>query len=93
MRSIRENRSLAKVAGALGLVVHLAAAYLYLFKAGLTVPVPAFYAFLAAWLIVLAATIWWLRTHPWRSAVVPIAGAAVVNIALNLGGQYLGWRG
>jgi len=93
MRSIKENRSLAKAAGAFGLIGHIAAAILYILVPGLIVPVPAFYAFLAAWLIVLGATIWWLRIHPWRSAVVPIVGAAVVSIALILGRDNLGWRG
>ena len=93
MRSIKENPSLAKAAGALGLVGHLAAAILYILVPGLIVPVPAFYAFLAAWLIILVVTIWWLRSHPWRSAGLPVAGAAVVSIALILGRDNLGWRG
>lgn len=93
MRAIKENRSLARVAGALGLVGHLAAAILYILVPGLIVPVPAFYAFLAAWLIILVVTIAWIRSHPWRSAGLPIAGAAVVSIALMLGRDNLGWRG
>jgi hypothetical protein len=88
-----ENRSIARAAGIVGIVGHLAAVLLYVILPGLEVSYPALYAFQAAWLIVLAASIWWLRAHPWRSAVVPLIGVFVASVARILGEQSLGWRG
>ena len=93
MRSIVENRTVAKAVGVLALVGHLLAAFLYIVFPGLIVPYPALYAFQVAWVVVLALVIWWLRDHPWRSAVLVVLGAVLVYVVLILGGQYLGWRG
>lgn len=93
MRSISQNSTVGKAIGVLALVGHLAAALLYIVLPGLVVPYPALYAFQAAWVIVLALAIWWLRGHPWRSAVLVVAGAVVVSVVRVLGEQYLGWRG
>lgn len=93
MRSMRANRTVAKVVGALALVGHLVAALLYILLPGLVVPYPALYAFQAAWVVVLAFAIWWLRDHPWRSAVIVVLGVVLVSVVRVLGEQYLGWRG
>jgi len=93
MGSIGENRSLAKVVGVLSLIGHLLAAFLYIVFPGLEVPYPALYLFQAAWVIVLALALWWLRDHPWRSAVLVLAAAVVVTMVRILGEQYLGFHG
>lgn len=93
MRSIIQNRSVARIAGVLGLVGHLLAVLLYVILPGLEVPKPELYAFWGAWLVVLGATVWWLRSHPWRSALLPLIGAVLVSVVRILGEQYLGWRG
>lgn len=87
------NRNAAKVVGVLALVVHLAAAIVYIVLPGLVVPYPALYAFQAAWVVVLAFAIWWRRDHPWRSAVIVVLGVVLVAVIRVLGEQYLGWRG
>jgi hypothetical protein len=43
--------------------------------------------------IVLALTLWWLRDHPWRSAVLVIAGAVLVTVVRIYGELYLGFHG
>jgi hypothetical protein len=54
---------------------------------------PTLFVFEAAWVIVLAVSIRWLRKHPWRSAIVPLVGVVLAGVARVLGEQYLGWRG
>lgn len=93
MRSIGENRSVAKVVGVLSLVSQLLAVLLYVILPALEVPYPTLYLFEAAWVIVLALTIWWLRDHPWRSAVLVLVGAVLVIVVRILGEKYLGFRG
>ena len=93
MTTMIQNRSVARIAGVLGLVGHLLAVVLYVILPGLEVPKPELYAFWAAWLVVLGATVWWLRAHPWRSALLPLIGAVLVSLVRILGEQYLGWRG
>ena len=93
MRSITENRSLARVAGVLGVVGHLAASIFYLVLPGLVVTFPTLYAFWLAWAIVLGASIWWLRSHPWRSFGIPLLGLGLDAGAIYLGERFLGWTG
>ena len=93
MKAIIQNRTVARTAGVLGLVGHLVAVLLYVILPGLEVPKPELYAFWAAWLIVLGATVWWLRSHPWRSAFLPLIGAVLVTVIRIYGEQHLGWRG
>lgn len=93
MRSIGANRSVAKAVGVLSLIGHLLAAFLYIVFPGLEVPYPELYLFQAAWVIVLALVLWWLRDHPWRSAVLVVVGAVLVTVVRILGEQYLGFRG
>ena len=91
MQSIIENTALARLVGVIGVIGHVAAAFVYILLPALTVPFPAFYAFFAAWVIVLLASIWWLRRHPWRSLVVVLIGFALAVGALILGERLLGW--
>jgi hypothetical protein len=93
MRSITANSTVAKTVGVLALVGHVVAGLLYIILPGLEVPYPALYAFQAAWVIVLALAIWWLRYHPWRSALLVVVGAVLVSVVRVLGEMYLGWRG
>ena len=93
MTSVVDNRSVARAAGVVGIVGHLAAATLYLLLPGLEVPYPALYGFQAAWVSVLIVSIWSFRNHPWRSVVIPIVGVIAAVVVRILGEQYLGWRG
>jgi hypothetical protein len=93
VRSIIENRSIARAAGIVGVLGHLVAVVVYIILPGLVVPYPALYAFEAAWVIVLVMSIVWLRDHPWRSAIVPLVGVVLAGAVRVLGEQYLGWRG
>jgi phosphate starvation-inducible membrane PsiE len=93
MRSITSNRSVAKAIGVLAVIGHLLAAFLYIVFPGLEVPYPALYLFQAAWVIVLALTLWWIRDHPWRAAVLVLAGAVLVTAVRIYGEQYLGFHG
>jgi hypothetical protein len=93
MRSITSNRSLAKAIGVLSLIAHLLAAFLYIVFPGLEVPYPTLYLFQAAWVIVLALALSWLRDHPWRAAVLVLVGALLVTAVRIYGEQYLGFRG
>lgn len=93
MQSIRENQAAARVVGVVALVGHLVAALLYIVLPGLEVPYPALYLFQGAWVVVLVLALWSLREHPWRSAVIVVAGAVVVTVVRIFGEQYLGFRG
>jgi|KBSSwiStaDraftv2_1062776.scaffolds.fasta_scaffold556779_1 hypothetical protein len=93
MRSITSNRSVGKVIGVVAVIGHLLAAFLYIVFPGLEVPYPALYVFQAAWVIVLALTLWWFRDHPWRAAVLVLVGALLVTAVRIYGEQYLGFHG
>jgi hypothetical protein len=93
MQSIVANRAVARAVGILSLVGHLLAAFLYIVFPGLEVPYPGLYLFQAAWVVVLALVLWGFRGHPWRSALLVVAGAVLVSVARILGEQYLGFRG
>ena len=93
MQSIGQNPLVARAASILALVGHVASVVLYIILPGLEVPYPSLYAFQAAWVIVLVVTIWSLRAHPWRSALIPLIGVVVVTVVRIYGEQHLGWRG
>lgn len=93
MQSLIEKASLARVAGLLAILGHLVAAFAYILLPMLVVPFPALYAFWATWVIILGASIWWLRRHPWRSFVLPLVGLVLVVAAVSLGERFLGWTG
>jgi hypothetical protein len=93
VQSIIENRTIARAAGVIGILVHLAAVVVYVILPGLEVSYPTLFLFEAAWVIVLIASIIWLREHPWRSAVVPLVGVLIAWAVRVFGEQYLGWRG
>jgi hypothetical protein len=93
VRSIIENRPVARAAGFIGVLVHLVGIFVYVVLPGLEVSYPTLFVFEAAWVIVLAVSIRWLRKHPWRSAIVPLVGVVLAGVARVLGEQYLGWRG
>jgi hypothetical protein len=93
VRSIIENRSVARAAGIIGVLVHLVGIFVYVVLPGLEVSYPTLFVFEAAWVIVLVLSIRWLRDHPWRSAIVPLLGMVLAGVARVLGEQYLGWRG
>jgi hypothetical protein len=90
---IDEHPRIARVAGVVGILVHLAGAIVYLVYPGLIVAFPVPLLYYGAWAIVLVLSIRWLGRHPWRSLVVPIVGVALAYATLLLGGQFLGWRG
>ena len=93
VRSIIENRSVARAAGIVGVLGHLVAVIVYIVLPGLEVPYPALFVFEAAWVIVLIVSIHWLREHPWRSAIVPLVGVVLAGVVRVLGEHYLDWRG
>ena len=93
MRSIIQNKTVARAAGTVGILGHLVAAIVYIVLPSLEVPYRALFVFEAAWVIVLIVSVWWLRANPWRSAVVPLVGVCLAGAARVLGEQYLGWRG
>jgi hypothetical protein len=91
---IEEHPRLARVAGVVGILVHLAGgAIVYLLYPGLMVAFPVPLLYYGAWATVLVLSIRWLGRHPWRSFVVPIVGVALAYATLLLGGRFLGWRG
>jgi hypothetical protein len=93
VRSIIENRSVARAAGIVGVLGHVIAVVVYIVLPGLEVTYPTLFVFEAAWVIVLVLSIAWLRDHPWQSAVVPLVGVVLAWLVRVLGEQYLGWRG
>jgi len=93
VRSIIENRSVARAAGIVGVLGHLVAVIVYIVLPGLEVPYPALFVFEAAWVIVLIVSIYSLRDHPWRSVIVPLLGGRRTIKKKILGEHYLDWRG
>jgi len=93
MSSIGENRTVARAVGVVAVVGHLLASVLYIVFPGLEVEYPTLFAFQAAWVFVLVVAVWWLRDHPWRSVVIVLVGAVLVNVARIIGEQYFGFHG
>ncbi len=91
MESLTSNRPLARVAGAVGIAAQLLGAYVFILFPALTVPSPANYAFFVAWFVLVALTIAWWRSHPWRSFLVPITSIPVAVLLLAAGTRFLGW--
>jgi hypothetical protein len=91
MAGITENRTLAQVAGAAGIVAQLAAAYFFVLIPALTVPPPITYLFVVAWLVLVVLAIAWWRRHAWRSILVPIVSVPIVWLLLQVGVRLLGW--
>jgi hypothetical protein len=85
------NRTLARVAGVVGIGGQIAAAYVFLLIPGLTVPSPANYLFFLAWAVLLGIAIAWWRRHPWRSFLVPIVSVPVALVLLEIGRRSWGW--
>lgn len=85
------NRTLAHVAGAIGVAGQLAAAFSFILIPALTVPPPATYLFFVAWFAILGMAIAWWRHHPWRSFLVAVVSVPAVTLVLAIGGQFLGW--
>jgi hypothetical protein len=97
MQAVVDNRAgsdrWARLLAVVATVGHFFALVLYVLFPMLVAPPLAVKAFAAAWVVVLGLTLLWYRHHPWRTAVLPIAGAVVVGIIRILGEQHLGWRG
>ena len=91
MEGMVENRRLAHVAGAAGIVGQLAAAYYFILVPALAVPTPANYLIVASWFVLMGLAIAWWRHHPWRSFLVPIVSVPAVMLVLWAGTRYLGW--
>ena len=91
MQSLTGNRTLARVAGAVGIAGQLVGAYVFILYPAHSVPSPANYAFFVAWFVLVALAIAWWRTHPWRSFLVPIASIPVAALLLAAGTRLLGW--
>lgn len=85
------DRTLARVAGAAGIVAQLAASYYFLLVPALSVPTPANYVIMASWFVLVGLAIAWWRHHPWRSFLVPIVSVPVVLVVLEVGTRVLGW--
>jgi hypothetical protein len=92
METVVGNRTLAHVAGAVGIIGQVAAAYVFLLYPALTVPTPTNYVFFVAWIGLVGVAIAWWRSHPWRSFLVPITSVPVAALLLAAGTQFLGWR-
>lgn len=86
-----QHGAMAHVAGAAGIVGHLAASYFYLLYPAMSVPAPANWAFYVAWAVLLGLAARWWRDRPWRSLLVPFVSAPTVIVLLGLGTRYLGW--
>jgi hypothetical protein len=91
MQGIVENRTLAHVAGAAGIIGQLAASYYFVLFPALVVPSPANYLIVAAWFVLMGLAIAWWRHHPWRSFLVPIVSVPIVLLVLWAGTRYQGW--
>jgi hypothetical protein len=84
-------RTWPHLAGALGIVGQILAAFQFVLVPALTVPPPATYLFVVAWFILLGLAIAWWRHHPWRSVLVPVVSIPAVILILALGERLLGW--
>lgn len=91
MQGIVENRTLARAAGAAGIIGQLAASYWFVLFPALVVPSPANYLIVASWFVLMGLAIAWWRHHPWRSFLVPIVSVPIVLLVLWAGTRYLGW--
>jgi len=80
----------AIVLGWIGLVAHVATAFLYL-AAGLMAPLYAIVLLCIVWLGLLALAVWLLRRHPVWTLGVPIASVLLFFGVMQLGGSLLGW--
>ena len=80
----------AIVLGWVGLVGHLATAFLYL-AAGLMAPLYGIVALWIVWLGLLALAVWLLRRHPVWTLAVPVASVLLFFGLMQLGGSLLGW--
>jgi hypothetical protein len=79
-----------KVAGWLGLVLHLPVLIWYA-ASGLVAPLWAVITLLAAWVALLVVAIILLRRRPIVVPLVPIFAAALWFAAISAGGAWLGW--
>ena len=85
------DRTLARVAGAAGIIAQFAASYFFVLVPALSVPTPANYLIIASWFVLVGLAIGWWRHHPWRSFMVPIVSVPVVLLVLEFGTRFLGW--
>ena len=92
MESLIDNRTLARAAGAVGIVGQFLGAYVFILYPALTVPSPFNYAFFVAWFVLVGLAIAWWRSHAWRSFLVPIVSIPVAVFLLAVGTRLLGWR-
>ena len=93
MERLLGNRTLARIAGVVGIAGQIGAAFSFILLPALTVPPPMTYVFVVAWFVLLGMAIVWWRHHPWRSFLVPVVSVPAVTAVLGLGGQFLGWVG
>jgi hypothetical protein len=80
----------ARVAGWVGLVVHLAFFFWYA-ASGLVAPTWAVVVLLAVWVALLCVAVWLLRTRPVLVLLVPLAAALIWFGAVSAGDALLGW--
>ncbi len=79
-----------RVLGVVGLVMYLAAGFLYL-GAGLLVPEPWYVFMWALWIAGWVVTIRVFRTRRSWTAVVAVGAVALWYLVVGLGGLLLGW--
>jgi len=91
MATVIGNRTLAHIAGAVGIAGQVAAAFIFVLLPALTVPSPENYLFFLAWVVLLGLAIAWWRQHPWRSFMIPIVSVPPVLLLLEIGKRFWNW--
>ena len=91
MATVIGNRTLAHIAGAVGITGQVAAAFIFVLLPALTVPSPENYLFFLAWVVLLGLAIAWWRQHPWRSFLIPIVSVPPVLLLLEIGKRFWNW--
>ena len=91
MSATTEHSTLERIAATAGVVGSIALAYVYVLMPMLVVPSPFVYGFVAAWVVLVVASLAWWRRHPWWAFAVPVVGLVVGLAAYRLGITFLGW--
>ena len=91
MSAMTEHRVVDRVLATVGVVGTIALAYVYVLMPMLVVPSPFVYGFVAAWVVMVVASLAWWRRHPYRVFAIPFVGLVAGLAAIQVGSSLLGW--
>jgi hypothetical protein len=91
MSATTEHGLADRIVATIGVIGTIALAYVYVLMPMLVVPSPFVYGFVAAWLVMVVASLAWWRRHPWRTFAIPFVGLVAGLAAIQLGTSLLGW--